>query len=239
MIPAEGPIWEEKGAAKRAAVQRMFGEIAGGYDRVNGWMSLGLHHAWRGQAVERLGLRPGDAALDVCCGTGDFLRPLRQAVGPSGTLVGLDFCAPMLTQARQKDASAQLVLGDAGRLPLPDREFDGVTVGWGLRNVPDLDGALAEITRVLRPGGRFVTLDCAIPQSPLLRSASLAVTHRVLPRIGAMVGNAEAYTYLPNSVSHFASRERLAASMERAGLVDVRFEDRFFGNICLHFGRKP
>ena len=267
-------IWQAEGERKRAAVRGMFDGIARGYDRMNGLMSLGLHHRWRGFAVSRLLLKPGDRALDVCCGTGDFMVPLRRAVGPEGRVVGVDFCLPMLEGAKAKlreplplgrgrggVAASQiptdleerprtrpspegggpgLALGDACRLPVASGAFDAVSVGWGLRNVPDLDAALREAARVLKAGGRFVSLDMARPRNPLVRRAAELALRRVLPLLGGLLRlEGEAYAYLPESTLRFASRETLAAAMERAGFVDVAYRDLMLGNLCVHWGRKP
>ncbi|MEZ0324739.1 MAG: ubiquinone/menaquinone biosynthesis methyltransferase [Fimbriimonas sp.] len=234
----EERIWETEGERKRRAVQGLFTEIAPRYDLMNSVMSLSLHKRWRAFAVTQLGLKPGGRALDVCCGTGDFLPHLRKAIGPGGILLGVDFCEPMLAKARAK-SSSDLAMGDACRLPVQSDSFDAVTVGWGMRNVPDIDLAHAEVARVLKPGGTFASVDMARPRNPLMRKASGFLFNAVVPRLGALFGSGKAYTYLPKSTERFWDREELAASMRRAGLVDVRYVDLFFGNICAHFGRKP
>jgi demethylmenaquinone methyltransferase/2-methoxy-6-polyprenyl-1,4-benzoquinol methylase len=230
--------WTTQGGEKRAAVQAMFAEIAPVYDRLNGLMSLRLHHRWRRAAVRQLNLKPGQTALDVCCGTGDFLTPLRQAVGTQGRVVGIDFCFPMLELAQPKGDANGLSLGDACRLPVQSASVDAVTVGWGIRNVPDIDAAHREIARVLKPGGRFVSIDMALPRSGLLRAVSRFVSGKVLPVLGKLFGNKTAYTYLPESTLRFADREKLAESMRDAGLTDVGFRDFMMGNICMHWGTK-
>lgn len=236
---SESALWQAQGDAKRAAVQSMFAAIAPTYDLMNTLLSGRLHHRWRRAAVQTLNLQPGNTVLDVCCGTGDFLTALRQAVGPRGHLVGIDFCAPMLDRARPKPHHATLTLGDACELPVASGTFDAVTVGWGIRNVPNIDAAHREVVRALRPGGRFASVDMAIPRHPWMRRLSTWVFTRVAPRLGAMVGHTEAYTYLPESTQTFLDREGLRESMERAGLVDVRYRDFLFGNVCLHTGRRP
>lgn len=249
----ETAIWRTEGERKRAAVRGMFGSIARGYDRMNGLMSLGLHHRWRGFAVSRLALKEGGRALDVCCGTGDFMLPLRRAVGPEGRVVGVDFCLPMLDGAREKldrgsnpensplpTPHSPLALGDACRLPIGSGLFDAVSVGWGLRNVPDLDAALKEAHRVLKPGGRFVSLDMARPRNPLVRWMAEFALRRALPILGKLLRlDGDAYAYLPESTLRFASREALAAAMTRSGFEDVAYRDLMLGNLCVHWGRKP
>jgi demethylmenaquinone methyltransferase/2-methoxy-6-polyprenyl-1,4-benzoquinol methylase len=216
----------------------MFADIAPSYDLLNSMMCLRLHRRWRALAVSRLQLQPGQSALDVCCGTGDFLIPLRRAVGPGGLLVGSDFCLPMLDLARKKDP-APLSLGDACCLPFADSTFDAITVGWGIRNVPDIDRAHREAFRVLKPGGRFVSLDMARPRGRLIRSLSEWTFRTITPRLGALFGKTSAYRYLPESTQRFMSREELKTSMESAGLTNVNWRDLFFGNICIHEGQKP
>lgn len=232
-------IWQAVGAQKRAAVRGMFAEIAPTYDLLNSLMSLRLHHRWRSFAVSRLNLKPGQSALDVCCGTGDFMRPLRKAIGASGKVFGIDFCLPMLELANKKHVPGPVGLGDACRLPVQASVLDGVSVGWGIRNVPDIDLAHRELYRVLKPGGRFVSLDMAVPRNGLIRSVSGFMCNRLLPGLGALFGNTQAYTYLPKSTQRFMSRDELKTSMEQAGFEGVGYKDLFFGNVCVHWGQKP
>lgn len=230
--------WLAQGQAKEEAVQSIFSKVSGTYDLVNSLMSLRLHHRWRAQAVDLLQLQPGQSVLDVCCGTGSFFDPITKAVGDDGTVVGIDFCQPMLEIARQKFGdSIQLILGDACALPIQSNLFDGVTVGWGLRNVSQLDQCLSEICRVLKPGGRFVTIDMARPQGQI-GAISEKICHAIVPILGAAVGKKEAYTYLNQSTLQFASREELARRMELAGFEEIEYHDLFGGNICIHLGRK-
>jgi demethylmenaquinone methyltransferase / 2-methoxy-6-polyprenyl-1,4-benzoquinol methylase len=232
----EQRIWETEGEAKREAVRALFSEIAPRYDLMNSLMSFSLHRRWRAFAVSLLDLKERECALDVCCGTGDFLSPLRKAIGSSGRLIGIDFCRPMLERAKGK--GGELTLGDACRLPVRSESFHAVTVGWGIRNVPDIDLAHREIARVLKPGGRFVSLDMAQPTNAVIRTASTMAFRTVVPALGALLGNRSAYTYLPKSTERFWSREELAASMKRAGFEAVVWRSLFLGNICVHYGRK-
>ena len=231
--------WNAEGQEKREAVQQMFGEIAPTYDLCNSLMSLRLHHRWRASAVRLLELKEGETVLDVCCGTGDFFPPLRRAVGTRGRILGLDFSLPMLFVGAKKDAQAQRGLADACRLPARSDSVDGITVGWGIRNVPDIDLAHREAYRVLKAGRRFVSVDMAEPRNVLLKVGSKFMTHRFLPFLGSLFGKRQAYTYLPKSTEKFLDRDALKASMEKAGFVDVHYSDRFFGNICIHWGTKP
>lgn len=215
----------------------MFAEIAPTYDLLNSVMSLRLHRKWRAAAVSTLNLAPGDMALDVCCGTGDFLVPLRLAVGKSGGVAGIDFAAPMLQRAKTKTTS-DLILGDAGTLPFAADSFDGVTVGWGLRNVPSIDQSLKEIVRVLRPGGRFACLEMSRPKG-MVGWLSERVFHIVVPVLGTLFGRSKAYTYLPKSTAKFVTPDRLTELMTATGLRGVTYKTMFFGNVCLHVGTKP
>lgn len=233
-------IWLAEGDEKRASVQAMFAGIAGRYDLLNSLMCLNLHKRWRRIAARKLELREGESALDVCCGTGYFLPILRSHVGPTGSVVGVDFCAPMLDIAARKNGSENPVsLGDACDLPYQAGQFEAVTVGWGIRNVPNIDRAHAEIFRVLKPHGKFVSIDMAIPKNAFIRSASRFVSLKILPLLGKIFGKSEAYTYLPESAIRFWDRERLAQSMREAGFQRVMHQDLFFGNIAIHWGEKP
>ncbi len=230
-------VWKTEGAEKRTAVQGMFADIAPTYDRLNGLISFSLHRRWRQFAVTKLGLRKGQKALDVCCGTGDFMLPLGKAVGDSGLVCGIDFCQPMLEIARKKRVG-DLALGDACILPVANGTFDAVSVGWGIRNVPDIDVAHRELFRVLKPGGRFVSLDMARPNNRFVRIPSEMIFNKLVPFLGSLFGKTSAYTYLPKSTQRFMTRDELKASMEAAGFTDVAYTNMMLGNICVHWGRK-
>jgi demethylmenaquinone methyltransferase/2-methoxy-6-polyprenyl-1,4-benzoquinol methylase len=230
--------WTTVGEEKRSAVRQLFAEISSTYDLMNSAMSFRLHHRWRRAAATMLWLRPGERALDLCCGTGDFARPLAERVGKSGLVAGLDFCLPMLDRARKKRVPMFLMAGDACRLPVKSASFDAVTIGWGLRNVSDLPLALSECRRVLASGGRMVSLDMALPRSSFLRSVSGLTCQRFVPILGGLLGKKQAYQHLPQSTLRFASREELAEAMKGAGFRNVRWRDLFFGNICIHYGEK-
>jgi demethylmenaquinone methyltransferase / 2-methoxy-6-polyprenyl-1,4-benzoquinol methylase len=217
----------------------MFDRIAGRYDLMNSAMTAGLHHQWRRRAADRAELDPGDAALDVCCGTGDLAIELRRRVGPSGRVVGADFSEPMLDLARAKAAAAGMAeieweWADALDLPHPDESFDAVAVGFGVRNLADLRRGLAEMTRMLRPGGRLVILEITQPQRPPLSWFYSLWFDRVVPRLGGVAGDRDAYTYLPESVRTFPPPQALAALMDEAGLERVRYTVLAGGIIAIH-----
>src|SRR6185436_19183202 len=192
-------------------VNRMFDRVASRYDALNSLMTAGLHHRWRQRAAERAELRPGDAALDVCCGTGDLALELASRVTPGGSVVGCDFSEPMLDLAREK-ATSRSVEGvrfewaDALSLPYDAGRFDAVTVGFGVRNLADLERGLGEMTRVLRPGGRLVVLEITQPTRPPLSTFFSLWFDRIVPLLGALSDESEPTPTCPNRCA--ASRAR-------------------------------
>jgi demethylmenaquinone methyltransferase/2-methoxy-6-polyprenyl-1,4-benzoquinol methylase len=218
----------------------MFDRIAGVYDLMNSAMTAGLHHQWRQRAVDRAEVEPGSDALDVCCGTGDLALELRRRIGPDGRVVGCDFSEPMLELARRKSGELGLPVefgwADALELPYGDASFDAVTIGFGARNLADLPRGLAEMARVLRPGGRLVILEITRPQREPLASFYSIWFDRVVPMIGSVAGDADAYSYLPNSVRTFPEPEALARLMDAAGFDRIRWLLLAGGIIAIHSG---
>jgi demethylmenaquinone methyltransferase/2-methoxy-6-polyprenyl-1,4-benzoquinol methylase len=219
-------------------VRAMFDRIAGFYDLMNSVMTAGLHHRWRARAADLAALGPGDSALDVACGTGDLAIELARRVGTGGEVIGSDFAEEMLERARAKAPELQWEWGNALELPYASGRFHAVTVGFGARNFSDLDRGLAEMARVVRPGGRVVVLEITTPRRPPLSTFYSVWFDRVVPLIGRVTGEDEAYTYLPSSVKRFPAPEGLAAAMERAGLTDIRWILTAGGIIALHVGTK-
>jgi demethylmenaquinone methyltransferase / 2-methoxy-6-polyprenyl-1,4-benzoquinol methylase len=222
-------------------VRTMFDRISGSYDRLNDLMTAGLHHRWRDLAVLVAQVGSGCSALDVCCGTGDMAFALRRAVGPSGRVVGLDFSADMLDVARDKcgrnQAYAEFTQGDVLALPFGPAAFDACTVGFGIRNVPDIVRAFSEMRRVCRPGGRVVCLEITQPTIPVFREFYALWFRRAVPVLGRLAaGDDSAYTYLPASVLRFPSPVVLKGMMEQAGLRNVRYQILAGGIIALHYG---
>jgi len=219
----------------------MFDRISGRYDLLNSVMTAGLHHRWRQRAAERAELQPGDAALDVCCGTGDLTLELAGRVSPGGHAIGCDFSEPMLDLAREKASErgaggARFEWADALKLPYDDGRFDAVTVGFGVRNLSDLDAGLAELSRVLRPGGRLVVLEITQPTRPPLSIFYSLWFDRVVPVLGRLAGDPEAYSYLPESVRSFPGPRGLAEKMDAAGLGRIRWTVLAGGIIAIHSG---
>lgn len=224
-------------------VNRMFDKVAGQYDTLNSVMTAGLHHRWRERAAQRAGLGPGDAALDICCGTGDLALELAGRVTPGGNVVGCDFSEPMLDLAREKAAArgadgVRFEWADALELPYDAERFDAVTVGFGVRNLADLDRGLREMARVLKPGGRAVILEITQPTRPPLSVFFSLWFDRIVPLLGAFSEDSDAYSYLPESVRSFPSPRGLAEKMDRAGFERIRYTVLAGGIIAIHSGAK-
>src|ERR687892_2395488 len=224
-------------------VRGMFDRIAGVYDLMNSTMTAGLHHQWRQRAVDRARVGPGSDALDVCCGTGDLALELRRRIGADGRVVGSDFSEPMLELARRKSGEQGLPVefgwADALELPYGDASFDAVTIGFGARNLADLDKGLSEMVRVLRPGGRLVILEITRPTREPLASFYGLWFDRLVPLLGNLAGDPDAYSYLPESVRSFPEPRQLAEKMDRAGLTEIRWLLLAGGIIAIHSGGLP
>ncbi len=228
---------------KEQYVRAMFAEIAPKYDLLNSVLSFNQHKGWRRLAVRLARVQAGDRCLDVCTGTGDFAVDLAGAVGATGKVIGSDFCEPMVRNGLDKTGRAigapiSMMVANAEALPYPSDAFDAVTVGFGVRNVAHLEQAVREMTRVARPGGRVVILEFNRPRPVWYRPFIDFYLFHVLPRIGGLFQRKEAYTYLPESMKLFVSREELTAIMERSGLRDIRVRDLNFGTVCIHLGVK-
>ena len=211
------------------AVRRMFDRIAPVYDAMNRVMTAGLDRRWRRLTAEAV-VRPGDRVLDACCGTGDLAVAAGRA---GGHIVGLDFSERMLERARRKSAAIEWVRGDLLDLPFEDESFDAATVGFGVRNVADLERSLRELRRVLRPGGRLGILEITKPRGPLRLFYRLWFDG-IVPLLGKLLRGGSAYTYLPASVRRFPGPDDLAALLERAGFADVSFRLLAGGIVALH-----
>jgi demethylmenaquinone methyltransferase / 2-methoxy-6-polyprenyl-1,4-benzoquinol methylase len=216
-------------------VRAMFDRIARVYDLMNSVMTAGMHHRWRERAADLARVGPGSRALDVATGTGDLAIEL---AGRGAEVTGLDFSEPMLELARRKAPGLEWVAGDALSLSYAEGEFDAVTVGFGARNFSDLGRGLAEMARVTRPGGRVVVLEITTPQKPPLSWFFRLWFDRVVPALGRVAGDPDAYAYLPSSVRRFPGPRELAAEMAAAGLEDVRWVLTAGGIIAIHSGTR-
>jgi len=227
--------------ARAENVRRMFDRIAPRYDLLNSLMTFGRDRAWRREAVRHLGLGPGARLLDLGTGTGDLALEARRR-HPQVRVAAADFAREMLRRARRRPGADGVgwLIADALHLPFADSTFDAVVSGFLVRNVVDLDRALTEQRRVLRPGGRLACLDTTPPGRGPLRPMLDFHLHRVIPLLGrALAGDVEAYNYLPGSTSRFLPAEELAARMTRAGFAGVGFVRRMFGTIAIHWGARP
>ena len=221
----------ESGTLRSDEVRGMFDRIAPVYDAMNRVMTAGLDRSWRRLAVQAV-VQPGDRVLDACCGTGDLAVAAERE---GGVVTGLDFSPGMLERARRKSDTVTWVEGDLLALPFDDDSFDSATVGFGVRNVADLEAALAELRRVLRPGGRLAILEITQPRGILKPFFSLWFD-RIVPLLGKVLPGGKAYTYLPASVRRFPGAEDLRALMERHGFGDVSFRLLGATIVALHVG---
>ena len=217
-------------------VRAMFDRIARVYDPINSVMTAGLHHRWRERAADLAAIGPGDRVVDVATGTGDLAVALAERVGSGGEVIGCDFSERMLDLAREKAPALHFEWANALDLPYEDDSFDAATVGFGARNFSDLAQGLREMGRVVRPGGRVVVLEITTPQRPPLSTFFRLWFDRVVPVIGRLAGDPEAYTYLPSSVRRFPDARGLGAAMAAVGLVDVRWIVTAGGIIAIHAG---
>ena len=232
-------------------IRRMFGAIAPRYDRMNRLMTFGLDRRWRNRTVCSVPTDPAEPVLDVCCGTGDLALAWARRLGPDARVVGSDFTHPMLVRAREKTgtgagdsprAGRVVYLGaDTLKLPCPDDRFQVVSVAFGIRNVGDTVGGLAEMTRVCRPGGHVVVLETSVPRLPVVAGLFRFYFNHVVPLIGRWVAPDPdaAYSYLPASTAEFPQGESFAELMRSVGLEEIEILRLTLGSVTLYVGRKP
>ncbi len=227
---------------KSVYVRDMFAKIAPRYDATNRVLTAGVDEAWRRRAVRELAAPAGGRILDLCCGTGDLAFHLART-NPSLTIVGADFCEPMLAGARKRAPKddplgrTAFVEADVMALPYADATFDGATMGFSMRNVVDIVGMLKETRRVLKPGARFVNLDVSKAPNPLFRRLFNLYFYKLVPLVGGLIGGSRsAYTYLPNSLTNFPDADGLAERFRTAGFRNVRYVRLGGGAIAIHVG---
>lgn len=231
---------------KSKYVQETFNSIAKSYDLINTLMTFGLDKSWRRLAVKLSELKEGGTGLDVCCGTGMLTMEQARAAGQAGRITGLDFSENMIDVARQnirdfefKD-NIRLIQGDAMDLPFENNIFDCVTVGWGLRNVPDVFKVVQEMARVIKSGGKVISLDMAQPTAPVFREFYWLCFDRIIPAVGNLLsGNKKAYKYFYSSAKGFMRQKELADLFAQAGLAETRYLNLCGGVVAIVEGRKP
>ena len=231
---------------KEKRVQIMFSSSARRYDLVNSVLSLGLHKRWKRFTVEQTGLSEGDSALDLCSGTNDIAILLAQKVGKKGQVFAVDFNQEMIEIGKYKVAKANLngrvtsQVGNVEKLALPSDQFGAVTIGFGIRNVVNREKALAEMYRVLKPGGRLVCLEFSVPSGKIFRNVYDFYSFRILPYLGTWISkdSSGVYHYLPASIRDFLTPPELQKMMEKVGFGKVKFHYLSGGIVTVHVGQK-
>jgi len=238
-------VFYAPGEQRAAKVNDLFAAIARRYDLLNDLQSFGLHRRWKRRVVELAAVKPGDRALDLCCGTGDLALAFARR---GAEAVGLDFSGAMLEIAekrRQKNPKSKIqnlkfIQGDAQQVPFPDHSFDIVAVGYGLRNLMNWEAGLAEMCRVAQPGARLVVLDFGKPPNAVWRAVYFAHLKISVPLIGRLFcGNAQAYAYILESLKHYPAQAGVAAKMRELKLIKVRVIHLLGGAMAINYGEKP
>lgn len=229
---------------KGEKIQQMFGAIAPRYDLLNRMLSFGIDRRWRKKAVQLLKYRDGARVLDVATGTGDVALEIARTTPAAVKITGADFCKEMVDLGRIKVAQSpyagriDFTVAPCEDLPFPNETFDSITIAFGIRNVVDRKLGLAEMWRVLRPGGRMIILEFSTPRSQLFRQIYYFYFRRLLPVIGGLISKYNAYKYLPDSVLEFPSHEEFAAMIEEAGFRSVHIKELTFGIASIYVGDK-
>lgn len=229
---------------KGERIQQMFGTIAPRYDFLNRMLSFGIDRRWRKKAVRLLKYREGARILDVATGTGDVALEIARTTPPSVKITGADFCKEMIDLGQIKAAQSAYAeridfkVAPCEDLPFANETFDSITIAFGIRNVVDRKLGLAEMWRVLRPGGRMIILEFSTPRSQMFRQIYYFYFRRLLPVIGGLVSKYNAYKYLPDSVLEFPSHEEFAAMIEDAGFRSVHIRELTFGIASIYVGDK-
>ncbi|OFK78532.1 demethylmenaquinone methyltransferase [Staphylococcus sp. HMSC071G07] len=228
--------------AKKEQVHHVFQNISGKYDRLNNIISFEQHKLWRKSVMKEMNVKRGSKALDVCCGTADWTIALSKAVGPTGEVTGLDFSENMLEVGKKKTkdmTNIHLVHGDAMNLPFDDNEFDYVTIGFGLRNVPDYLATLKELYRVLKPGGKVVCLETSQPTAPGFKQLYKLYFKFVMPIFGKVFAKSkDEYEWLQQSTFDFPDKEKLKRLFSQAGFSHIKIRSFTGGVAAMHLGYK-
>lgn len=230
---------------KEEYVHAVFSSIAHRYDFLNTALSFNRDKYWRKFTVEHAGLPPGGAGLDVCCGTGMLTFQLAKAAGPTGQVTGVDFCADMLVKAKENiektpyQENITLIEGNACNLPFPDNVFDCATIGFALRNVPDIRKTIAEMRRVVKPGAKVVSLELAKPSWPLFKQLYYLYFNCLVPILGRLgVGVSGPYNWLPESLKDFPHQSEIKDIFTEVGLTDACYYELTGGIVAVHVGEK-
>ncbi len=230
--------------AKEKYINDLFSSIADRYDLLNSLLSFNRDKYWRARAVKETRLGPGGKGLDVCCGTGMFTLEQARAAGPDGSVIGLDFCEKMLEVARKNikrspfKENIKLVLGNALDLPFEDDTFDCATIGFALRNVSNIERAVSEMARVVKPGGRVVSLELAKPSRLIFKEIYYFYFYRIVPVLGYIAGRKGPYKYLPHSLKSFPHQKQICKIFTGVGLEKVHFHELSGGIVAVHTGTK-
>lgn len=229
---------------KRTYVKETFNSIAGRYDFMNSLMSLGMDKRWRKKTVEIADIKPGMNILDVCCGTGKLLIEISKVIGSSGSATGIDFSERMLETAKKniglpEASNITLIQGDAADIPFDDAVFDGCTVGWGLRNVPDTRQVIREMMRVVKPKSMIVSIDMGKPELPIFKQIYWFYFEKLIPFFGKLFAGApKEYSYLYNSAKKFSSQSELRDIFSECGLKNCGYKNLFGGVVAIVYGEK-
>lgn len=233
------------GRDKERYVHEVFSSIAHRYDLLNTTLSFNRDKYWRKFTVSHSGLQPGNTGLDVCCGTGMLALEQARVVGMNGRVVGLDFCENMLQKAVDNikrtpyQGVIELVKGNALDLPFDDNTFDSATIGFALRNVPDILKTIKEMHRVVKPGGKVLSLELAKPGAPVFKQLYYLYFNHLVPLLGRMgVGQNGPYSWLPNSLKVFPHQSEIRELFLQAGLSDAHYHELTGGIVAVHIGMK-
>jgi demethylmenaquinone methyltransferase/2-methoxy-6-polyprenyl-1,4-benzoquinol methylase len=228
--------------SKEERVHRVFENIYDQYDKMNSVISFKQHVRWRADIMKRMNVKSGSKVLDVCCGTGDWTLLLADAVGPNGEVTGLDFSKNMLKIGKEKVehfSNVKLIHGNAMELPFPDQSFDYVTIGFGLRNVPNIEQVLNELYRVVKPGGMVVSLDTSHPTLFGFKQLYYFYFRFIMPLFGKLFAKSyQEYSWLNESTQDFPGMKKLAGMFEEAGFKNVTYTPYTGGVAAAHFGYK-
>jgi demethylmenaquinone methyltransferase / 2-methoxy-6-polyprenyl-1,4-benzoquinol methylase len=231
--------------SKEERVHSVFEKISDQYDYMNDLISFKQHTRWRNDTMKRISVKPSDKCLDVCCGTGEWTFALAEAAGEKGQVTGLDFSENMLKVGREKLKKRFLpqvtfIHGNAMELPFEDHSFDVVTIGFGLRNVPDYLQALKEMARVVKPGGRVVCLETSHPTVPVFKQVFKLYFTYIMPVFGKLFAKSyQEYSWLQESTEAFLTKEELKELFQKSGLIDIEVKSYAMGAAAMHTGKKP